>query len=94
MLRGFNYISQQVIREVEKRARQQGDAPVLVIVNGTDSGDDMVRWRAMGSLMAMTSPFLDSDMVVAWDYGAHGVREKIVSRFPGRITIPQPAAAK
>lgn len=89
VLHGFNFIGQAIIQEVE--AQREGDTPVLVIVTGSDSGDSRVRWRAMGSLMAVTSPFLDSEIVVAWDYQAAGVREQILSRFPGRQIIEMDA---
>lgn len=79
----YNRIGAEVIAEVN--ARRDGQ-PALVIVTGPGSGDGQVRWRAMGSLMAVTSPFLDSDIVVAWNY-ADGVREQIIARFPDRRII-------
>lgn len=85
----FNFIGQHILDEVE--ARRDEDAPVLVLINGTDTGDNRVRWRAMGTLMAVTSPFFDSDIVVAWDYGGEGVREQILSRFPDRQIIEMDA---
>src|SRR5690606_929228 len=66
----FNLISPEPIEGV--MARRNGDGPVLVIVTGDD-----VRWRALGTLMSVTSPYLDSDIVVAWDYGQDGIREAI-----------------
>lgn len=80
----FNFINRDVIEGVE--ARRQGDEPVLVLISG-----DNVRWRALGSLMAVTSPFLDSDIVAAWVYTPN-VRQQILDRFPDRQIIEMQAA--
>ncbi len=81
-LKGFNFIDQQQIEAVQ--ARRSGDQPVLVMINGNS-----VRWRAFGSLMGVTSPYLNSDIVVAWNYeGDNGqVRQRILDRFPGYQVI-------
>ena len=87
----FNRVSQEIIEAVQDR--RQGDRPVLVIVTGPGSGDDRALWRSRGSLMAVTSPYLDSDIVVAWDYtpGEDGVRDAILTRFPDRQVIEMTA---
>ncbi len=85
----FNFVGRHIIENVEER--REGETPVLVIVNGPASGEDRVRWRAMGSLMPLTSPYLDSDIVVAWDYQDEGVREAIMERFPDRFVIEMDA---
>jgi len=59
---------------------------VLVLVTGTD-----VRWRAYGALTALTSPYLDSPIVVAWVYD-ESVRDQIVAQFPHRQIIEMAAA--
>jgi hypothetical protein len=88
----FNLINGDVIAEVNRRA--QGDKPVLVLVTG-DREDNDVRWRATGSLMSVTSPFLDSQIVVAWDFApddsTQNVRGKILARFPDRQIIEMSA---
>jgi hypothetical protein len=84
-LQGYNNIHRAQVDAVQER-RQDG-RPVLVLVTGDD-----VRWRAFGSLMAMTSPYLDSDIVAAWDYGAAGVRDDILAQFPDRQVIEMQAA--
>ncbi len=85
VLRGFNFISRQMILDVEKR--REGDQPVLVIVNGND-----VRWRAFGTLMAVTSPYLDSEIVVAWNYQNNdSLRQQLIDRFPDRQVIDMEA---
>lgn len=83
-LYGFNQINRATLEGVE--ARREGDRPALVIVSGGD-----VRWRAMGALMAVTSPFLDSDIVLAWDNLQPGVRDQILARFPERQIIEMEA---
>lgn len=75
----FNFISPQQIEAVE--ARREGDGQLLVMVTGETSGDDRVRWRSYGTLMAVTSPFLDSEIVVARDFGNDGFRERILANF-------------
>lgn len=85
-LRGFNFIDQRQIEAVE--ARRTGDQPILVLVNGAS-----VRWRAYGSLMGVTNPYLNSDIVVAWNYeGVDGtVKQRILDRFPGYQVIEMEA---
>ncbi|MEZ4670012.1 MAG: hypothetical protein R3E39_19075 [Anaerolineae bacterium] len=82
----FNWVSPELMQAVE--ARRTDDRPVLVIVKGTD-----VRWRSFGRLMIATNPFLDSDIVAAWDNGAVGTREAIIAKFPGRQIIEMQAEA-
>jgi 4-amino-4-deoxy-L-arabinose transferase-like glycosyltransferase len=81
----FNGISRDLIDGVE--ARQLDNRPVLVMINGDASGDNRVRWRAYASLMAVTSPYLDSEIVGARDYGTTGMREQILAQFPDRQVI-------
>ena len=82
VLHGFNMISSAQVQAVQER--REGDRPLLVLVTGGD-----VRWRAFGSLMALTSPYLNSDIVAAWDYG--GVRDEILALFPDRQVIEMEA---
>ncbi len=78
----FNWVSPELIEAVLDR--RVDDRPVLVLVSGTD-----VRWRAYGSLMVSTSPFLDSPIVAAWDSG--DLRETLLERFPDRQVIEMTA---
>jgi hypothetical protein len=82
----FNWISPQLVEAVDQR--REPDRKVLVLVSGQD-----VRWRAYGSLTVQTSPFLDSDIVVAWDTGGTGVRESLLKLFPDRQVIELTAQA-
>jgi len=84
LLYRFNQINQDVIEGVE--ARREGDRPVLVLISGSN-----VRWRALGSLMAVTSPYLDSDIVAAWLYSPN-VRDQILEQFPDRQIIEMQAS--
>lgn len=86
----FNFINQTVIDEVYARAAGD-ERPILVLVTGPRSD---VRWRATGTLMAVTSPYLDSDIVLAWDYTPNesGVRDAILQRFPDRQIIEMQAS--
>jgi hypothetical protein len=82
-LHRFNNIHHDLIDGVN--ARRTSDRPVLVIVNG-----DNVRWRAFGSLMAVTSPYLDSEIVVAHNYrgaASDEIRDQVVALFPDREVI-------
>ncbi|MBN8637248.1 MAG: glycosyltransferase family 39 protein [Anaerolineae bacterium] len=81
VLRGFNHVNRERIAEIE--ARREPGRDVLVIVNGTD-----VRWRAFGALMAVTSPYLDSPIVAAWNFqDSSTLRDDIIARFPDRQVI-------
>jgi 4-amino-4-deoxy-L-arabinose transferase-like glycosyltransferase len=86
VLHRFNWVSPELIQAVE--ARREGDRPLLVIVSGTD-----VRWRALGSLMAVTNPLLDSDIVAAIDNTPLGDHDAIIAQFPGRQVIQMTASA-
>ncbi len=83
----FNNVGRDDIAIVE--SRREDDRPLLVIVTGPATGDDRVLWRSRGSLMAVTDPHLDSDIVVAWDYSptTDTVRQAILERFPDRQVI-------
>ncbi len=81
VLRGFNHVNRERIAEIE--ARREPGRDVLVVVNGTD-----VRWRAFGALMAVTSPYLDSPIVAAWNFqDSSTLRDQIIARFPDRQVI-------
>lgn len=85
VLTEFNFINYQLIDDIQ--TIQEGDTPVLVLVSGALTGDNRVRWRALGTLMAVTSPYLDSEIVGAWDYDSPEARAEILARFPNRQVI-------
>lgn len=84
----LNLVNPDVVEQV--KARAQGDRPILVLASG-DRVSDAVKWRSLGSLMAVTSPFLDSPIVIAWDFAPNNhelnIRQKILDRFPNRQII-------
>jgi len=84
LLHGFNNVSQSWIDEALQR--RQDDCPLLVIVTGTG-----LSWRSMGSFMAATNPYVDGDIIGAFnnvaDAGASGMREQLMAAFPDRQVI-------
>jgi hypothetical protein len=50
------------------------------------SGND--DWRDYGAAMALESPFLDSDIVVARAFEKDSI-DPIIQRFPGRLVLYQ-----
>jgi 4-amino-4-deoxy-L-arabinose transferase-like glycosyltransferase len=76
-LRGFNGIDRALIQEVEARRLDDHDQLVLVTCDGRD------RWQWYGALLAVTSPYLDSDIVAARDLSDESTRE-IIARFSER----------
>jgi hypothetical protein len=84
----FNNISQDLIDEIE--ARREGDQDILVLITGEQGS---VRWRSYGTLMAVTSPYLDSDIVAAWNYSpSSDLHERLRERFADRQIIEMEAS--
>jgi len=83
-LNEFNNVRQSVLNSIEER--RQTDQPLLVLLRG-DLGT--VTWRAYGSLMAVTDPHLENDIIGAWHYTTTDPtqREEILARFPNREVI-------
>jgi 4-amino-4-deoxy-L-arabinose transferase-like glycosyltransferase len=83
ILRGFNGVSQAWIDEALRRGE---GSDLLVIVTGTE-----LSWRAMGSFMAVTSPYLDSEIIAIYNRvsaaGEPGLREQVIAQFPDRVVI-------
>lgn len=78
-LYGFNRVSQMFIDTVD--ARRTTDAPLLVLMTGTGRV-----WRSGGALLAVTGPYLDSDIVFAW-YDDTRTRDQLAALFPDREII-------
>lgn len=78
-LRGYNRVTREVIDGV--LARQDGDRPVLVLVNGFDA-----RWRTRAALWTLGSPFLDGEIETALAQDERA-RDSILARLPGRQVI-------
>jgi hypothetical protein len=60
--------------------------PALIIVRGEGARS----WRDWGAYMALTSPYLDSDVVAAREHGWDGELESILERFPDRQILELP----
>lgn len=86
----YNAVGQHKIDEIEKIREKSGtpDKPVLIIV--LRDPDPAVRgdWRDYAAAMALTSPFLDSEIVVARVFEAEDV-EIYTRRFPDRLVLFQ-----
>jgi 4-amino-4-deoxy-L-arabinose transferase-like glycosyltransferase len=83
-LRGFNRITPALIQEVDRHRKT--DKPLLVLVTGEKGV--LPSWRSYGALMAATSPYLDSDIIVAgFDERGLNNRPDIVAQFPDREII-------
>lgn len=78
-LYGYNRVSQSFIDTVN--ARRVTDAPLLVLM----SGQNRV-WRSGGALLAVSSPYLDSDIVFAWYIDATA-RAQLIAQMPEREII-------
>ncbi|MEL7234330.1 MAG: glycosyltransferase family 39 protein [Chloroflexota bacterium] len=80
LLHSYNHVTQARIDEIN--AMRQTDKPVVVIL----SGDDMT-WRSNGTLMGVTGPYLDTDIVLARDRTDGRYRDDIIAMFPDREII-------
>ena len=74
----FNNVGQDKIEALESL---RDGRPVVIIVTGAERRS----WRDWGTYMALTSPYLDSDIVAARDHGWE--RSQILARFPERQVI-------
>ncbi len=83
-LTGFNNVSRAWIEAAY--ARQTDGRPLLVIVTGP-----RLSWRALGSFMAVTSPYLDSEIVAVFnrvvDASDDGLRDRVMALFPDRQVV-------
>jgi uncharacterized membrane protein len=89
-LYGYNKVSQKQLDTLTK-ARQISDrpaAPVLLIILHDPDPSVQDDWRDYGAAMAIESPFLDGDLVVARIFDRIDV-ESIIQRFPGRLVLYQ-----
>lgn len=86
----FNYVSAEVLEQINDR--RSTEQPLLVIINGVASGEDRVRWRSYGTLMAVTDPYFESDIIGVRDFGTGDMRQQILARFPDREIIEVQAA--
>ena len=85
VLHRFNRINPDIIDEI--KSRQVDSQPLLVLVGGAKSGENRARWHSLGSLMAVTSPYLDSEIVGAVYYEDEDVKAQILANHPDRQVI-------
>ena len=82
VLHRFNRISPDIIAAI--KSRQVDDRPLLALVGGEKSGENRARWHSLGALMAVTSPYLDSEIVGAVYYEDDAAKAKILANHPDR----------
>jgi hypothetical protein len=64
------------------------ERPILLLVYGDSTGDNRVSWRAYSTYIAVTSPYLDSEVVAARIAdGNEALRDAVVAMFPERQVI-------
>lgn len=85
VLHRFNRISPDIIAAI--KSRQVDGRPLLALVGGEKSGENRVRWHSLGALMAVTSPYLDSEIVGAVYYEDEAAKAKILASHPNRQVI-------
>jgi 4-amino-4-deoxy-L-arabinose transferase-like glycosyltransferase len=86
VLKGFNEVSTKKLALLD--AYRTDDRPVLLVVHGPSTGDQRVLWRAYSTYIAVTSPFLDSDVVAARVYTEEpAMRDALVALFPDRLIV-------
>lgn len=92
-LYGFNRTSQAQLAKIEAMRQQYATAPhqkVLLVILRPQTGDPD-NWRDYGAALAQTSPFLDSDIVVARVFDPKESPE-IERRFLDRLVLYQSGA--
>jgi hypothetical protein len=86
VLKGFNAVSVENLALLD--AWRTDDRPVLLVVHGPSTGDQRVLWRAYSAYIAVTSPFLDSDVVAARVYTEEpAMRDALLKMFPDRAIV-------
>jgi len=78
----FNGVTQAKIEAVA--ARRIDERPILVIV--TSVPGSRFTWRGYGSLIAVTDPYFENDIIVARDYNGQS-RDAIIQQFPNHQVI-------
>jgi hypothetical protein len=81
----YNKVGQDQIAEINSM-RQPGEKVLLLILH--DPGSIPDDWRNYGAAMALTSPYLDSDVIVVRVFEKENVDE-VVKRFSGRLVLYQ-----
>ena len=85
VLHRYHRIHPDIIAAI--KSRQVDNQPLLALVGGADSGENRARWHSLGTLMAVTSPYLDSEIVGAVYYENQEVKAEILANHPDRQVI-------
>ena len=85
VLHRFHGVNPDIIDEI--RSRQVNGRPLLALAGGAESGENRARWHSLGSLMAVTSPYLDSEIIGAVYYEDEAVKAQIIANHPDRQVI-------
>jgi hypothetical protein len=82
----YNKVGQNQIDQINAM-RQPGQKTLIIVLNDPDPlvQDD---WRNYGGAMYLTSPYLDSDVILARVFDKDNVDE-VVKRFSGRLVLYQ-----
>lgn len=82
----FNNVARARLADLD--THREDDRPVLLLVYGDATGDNRVSWRAYSSFIAVTDPFLTSDIVAARIGPTdETLREQVLAMFPDRQLI-------
>ncbi len=89
-LYGFNKVSRAQLEKVDlmRLALGRRNDPVLIVVLRSPVKGVEDNWRDYGATLAVTDPYLDSDIIVARVFEAEDAPE-VVRRFPGRLVLYQ-----
>ncbi len=86
----YNKVGGDQIEAINAMRVKSGDPkkPVLIIVLRDPNPTVEDNWRDYGVAMALTSPYLDSDVIVARVFDQEDAPD-IIQRFPGRLVLYQ-----
>jgi len=86
----YNKVGRNQIDAINAMRAKSGDPkkPVLIIVLRDPNPVVEDNWRDYGAAMALTSPYLDSDVIVARVFEKEDAPD-IIQRFPGRLVLYQ-----
>jgi hypothetical protein len=86
----YNKVGNGQLERIEAIRAQYGnsDQPVLIVVLRNPDPEIRDNWRDHATAMALTSPFLDSEIVVARVFEVDEVSE-FIRRFPNRLVLYQ-----
>ena len=83
---GYECTDRGYLREIE-RLRESPDKPVLVIAYGEQSQcKGRASWRDIGSLMAVTDPYTENDIIMLRDLDMQ-YRDHLIAMYPERQVI-------